>query len=243
MPRPKRDGTPAAPANKRTLTELLCRKAKAEGVPLNIWDSKEPGLVLRVQPTGHRAFFAVYCFRGQHRWYHVGLVPLADARRIAAKIRLAVAEDKDPVAERRAERSSGTFAELASLYVELHAKKRNKSWEQADYLVKKNLLPRWGKLDAKSISRSDVRQALASISSPSMANQTLAAASAVFSWALKQERLITNPCHGIEKHESKSRERVLGDSELPPFWQSLRLCWADPLISLQADPADGPAPR
>ena len=220
MPRPKKDGTPAAQANKKNLTELLCRKAKAESVPLNIWDTKEPGLVLRVQPTAHRAFFAVYCFRGQHRWYHIGLVPLGDARRIAAKIRLAVAEGKDPVAERRAERSSGTFAELASLYVELHSKKKNRSWEQADYLVKKNLLPRWGKLDCKSISRSDVRQAMASISSPSMANQTLAAASAIFSWAIKQDRLTTNPCHGAERHETKSRERVLSDSELPLFWRA-----------------------
>jgi integrase len=220
MPRPKKDGTPAAPANKRNLTELLCRKARAEGVPLNIWDTKEPGLVLRVQPSGHRAFFAVYCFRGQHRWYHVGLVPLGDARRIAAKIRLAVAEGKDPVAERQAERSSGTFAELATLYLEQHAKKKNRSWEQADYLVKKNLLPRWSKLDAKSISRSDVRLAMASISSPSMANQTLAAASAIFSWAIKQDRLTINPCHGIERHETKSRERVLSDSELPLFWRA-----------------------
>ena len=48
---------------------------------------------------------------------------------------LDVAEGKDPGAERRAERLTGTFAELASQYVELHAKKHNKSWRQAEALV------------------------------------------------------------------------------------------------------------
>ena len=39
---------------------------------------------------------------------------------------LDVIEGKDPAAERKAERLTGTFADLASQYVELHAKKHNK---------------------------------------------------------------------------------------------------------------------
>ena len=61
---------------------------------------------------------------------------------------LAVARGKDPAAEKRAERGAGTFAELAARYVESYAKKRNKSWRQADTLVQRYLLPRWGKLQA-----------------------------------------------------------------------------------------------
>ncbi len=69
---------------------------------------------------------------------------------------LAVMEGKDPAAERRAERLTGTFADLASQYVELHAKKHNKSWQQAERLVARHLLPRWGKLKASAITRADV---------------------------------------------------------------------------------------
>ena len=61
---------------------------------------------------------------------------------------LAVAEGKDPAAEKRAERGAGTFAELAERYVEQYAKKHNKSWRQADALVRRHVLPRWGKLQA-----------------------------------------------------------------------------------------------
>ena len=220
MPRPRKDGTPASPARRKNFTELYVRKARPEPHAYNVWDAKERGLVLRVQPSGARAFKVVYSYRGRPRWFHVGQVGLSDARRIAAKVRLAVAEGKDPVAERKAERGAGTFAELAAKYVEQHAKRKNKSWRQADALVSRYLLPRWGKLEAKSISRSDVRQLIARIEAPILANQVLAAASAIFSWAVKQEIVAVNPCRGVERNETKSRERVLSDSEIPKFWSA-----------------------
>jgi integrase len=218
MPRPKKDGSRAAEPRKTNFTELFVKKIKPEADPYNVWDAKERGLVLRVQPTGHRAFKFVYSFDSRPRWYSIGSVGLSDARRIAARIRLAVAEGKDPVAERAAERGSGTFAELAQRYVEEYAKKKNRSWQQADYLVQKHLLPRWGRLSAKSITRSDVRAAIGKIAAPIVANQTLAAASAIFSWGVRQEALSNNPVRGVERHEVRSRERVLSDSEVAKFW-------------------------
>jgi integrase len=214
------DGAPTRVTRKQVLTELTLKKTRAEGTAFNIWDAKERGLVLRVQPSGQRAFKAVYSFRGRPRWYHIGLVPLSDARRIAAKVRLAVAEGNDPVAERKAERGSGTFAELAERYVNQYAKKKNRSWKQADYLVRKHLLPRWAKLNAKSISRSDVRQVMERIAAPIVANQTLAAASAIFSWAIKNELVHSNPCKLVDRHPTTDRERVLKDAEVAPFWNA-----------------------
>jgi integrase len=220
MPRPRKDGSVARAARKRNFTELYVRRARPEATAYNVWDEKARGLVLRIQPTGKRAFKVVYSYRGRPRWFHVGQVGLADARRIAAKVKLAVAEGKDPVAERKAERGTGTFAELAARYVEQHAKRKNKSWKQADALVSRYLLPRWGKLEAKSITRSDVRQLIAKIEAPVLANQVLAAASAIFSWAVKQEIVAVNPCRGVDRNETRSRERVLSDSEIQAFWSA-----------------------
>ena len=112
---------------------------------------------------------------------------LADARTLAAEAMLAVARGKVPAADKRAERGAGTFAELAERYVEHYAKRRNKSWAQADKLIRRHALPRWGKLQAASISRADVRAMMSRIEAPVLANQVLAAVSAVFSWAVKQE--------------------------------------------------------
>jgi integrase len=220
LPRPKKDGTPARAPRKTNLTELLVRRTRPERAAFAIWDKRERGLCLRVQPTGARSFKVVYSYRGRPRWYHVGQVPLSDARRIAARVRLAVAEGKDPVAERRAERDAGTFAELADHYLERHAKRKNKSWRQADALVRRYLLPRWGKLEAKSIARADVRAALSRVGAPVLVNQVLAAASAIFSWAARQEIIANNPCRGVERNETSARDRVLLDSEVPSLWNA-----------------------
>jgi integrase len=220
MARPKKDGTPSRQPNRRNLTELYVRKVRPEAAPFNVWDDKERGLVLRVHPTGRRAFKYVYS-RGRPRWYHLGDVGLADARRMAARFKLAVAEGKDPAADRKGERGAGTFADLAERYVEEYAKKKNKSWQHTrDKLVRPHLIPRWGKLDAKSITRADVRALMRRIEAPVLANQVKTAARAIFTWAVEQEiaGIVVNPCIGVDNNETRDRERVLSDSEVPKFW-------------------------
>ena len=148
---------------------------------------------------------------------------------------LDVAEGKDPVAERKAERSSGSFADLAGQYVELYAKRHNKSWKQAEP-GGAHLLPRWGGMKASAIARADVRAMMIRIDAPIVANQTLAAASAIFTWAVRQEIVAVNPCHGVDRNPTSDRERVLSDAETALLWPKL-----DP--GSEIDPADRPAAR
>jgi integrase len=223
MPRPKSDGTPARLARRRSLTELFTRRAKPEAAAYNVWDTYQRGLVLRIQPTGHRAWKCVYTCGGRPRWLHIGdarAIGLADARLLAAEAMPRVARGGDPAADRAADRSRGTFAELATDYVEQYAKRKNKSWKQADALVRKHLLPRWGKLKAQVITRRDVKAMVASIEAPVVTNQVLAHASAIFTWAIKQEIISINPCRGVDRNETRDRERVLSDSEIPSFWSA-----------------------
>ena len=227
MPRPRRDGTPARAVNRRKLTDLFVSSTKAVGL---VWDIKLPVLVLSVRPTGKKAWKVIYRHHGRPRWLHLGdvrSIGLAEARRFAAKIVVAVMEGRDPVAERKAERATGTFADLAGQYVEHHAKKHNKSWKQAERLVARHLLPRWGELKATAISRADVRAMKARIDAPIVANQTLAAASAIFSWAIKQEILTVNPCKLVDRNPTTDRERVLSDAEVALLWPKL-----DPALKL-----------
>jgi integrase len=221
MPRPRRDGAPAQPARKRRFTELYVKKLKPQPAAFLVWDAHQPGLAIRVQPSGSRAWKCIYSRHGRPRWLHLGdarVIGLAEARRLAAAAMLEVAHGKDPAAERKAERGAGTFAELAEQYVENHARKKNKSWQQSDYLVRRYLLPRWGKLQTASISRADVRAIMERIEGPVLANQVRAAASAIFGWAVKREIIAINPCRGVDRNETKSRERILAPSEVPQFW-------------------------
>lgn len=223
MARPRHDGSPAREPNRRRLTDAFINGLRSQDRAFAVWDTKQRGLAITIQPTGSKAWKAVYHFHGRPRWYHIGdadAIGLADARKLASRVMFQVAEGKDPAAERRAARSAGTFEELATRYVEEHAKRKNRSWKQADALVRRHLLPRWAKLRAADVKRSDVKAAIASIAAPIVANQTLAAASAIFSWAIREDvgSVAVNPCTLVERNDTKSRERVLSDTEVPKFW-------------------------
>jgi len=219
--RPRRDGSPARAVNKRKLSDRFVNDRRPPKRPELVWDAKQPNLALSVRPTGKRAWKVVYRFHGKLVWYHVGdakVMGLAAAREEAQEIMLAVTKGKDPAAARRAERSSGTFAELAAQYVELYSRKHNKSWKQSERLVAKHLLPKFGMLKAHEITRTDVRLMMASIDAPILANQVLKSASAIFSWAIKQEMVTANPCKLVDKNPATSRERVLSDAEVARMW-------------------------
>jgi hypothetical protein len=188
------------PPRKKKLSELLVKRAPPAAAAYLIWDAQQYGLALRVQPSGSKSYVVIYRAHGRPRWLHIGnvrAIGLADARELAAEAMLSVVKGGDPAAERQALRHRGTFQELATRYVELYAKKHNKSWRQADALVLRHLLPHWGQLHAASIARSDVKTMMSRITAPVLANQVLAAASAIFAWGVKQEVVTVNPCTGV----------------------------------------------
>src|SRR5512132_2886974 len=100
---------------------------------MNEYDKKQHGLVKRTRSSGHQSWYFTYGFHGRWRWYKIGPASMSvtEARKIAAKLRVAVSEARDPAAERRAERGEGTFAEVAQRYLGERAMKKNKSWRQA----------------------------------------------------------------------------------------------------------------
>ncbi|HEV3158528.1 MAG TPA: integrase family protein [Xanthobacteraceae bacterium] len=211
-------------ARKAQLRELSVQKAKPHDEAYLIWDAKQRGLALRVQPTGAKSWNVIYSRQGRPRWLHLGdagTIGLADAREMAAEAMLAVIKGKDPAAEKKAERGAGTFAELAEKYVTEYAEKHNKSWKQAAALVRRFAVPKWGKLQAASINRSDVKAMMARIEAPIVANQTLAAVSAIFTWGVKEEIVTANPCKLVDRNPTKDRERVLAESEIPVLWKAL----------------------
>jgi integrase len=221
---------PKSAVRKLRLRELTVKKAKPKAKAYLLWDALQRGLALRVQPTGAKSWTVIYSRQGRPRWLHLGnanVVGLSDARTMAAEAMLAVAKGGDPAADKKAERGAGTFAELAGEYVEQFAKKHNRSWNQADALVRRHALPRWGKLQAASITRGDVKMMMARIEAPIVANQTLAAISAIFSWGVKEEIVAANPCKLVDRNPTRSRERVLADSEVPEFWKAFDA--ADPM--------------
>ena len=181
------------------------------------------GLRLVVHPTGRKVWKFLYSLQGRKRWYSIGsheAVGLADARKKARQLAGDVASDKDPQAERSARRDADTFKHLAGRYYSEYAQKHNKSWKQSCSLIDRYVLPKWGNMRAAQITRRDVKELAASIKAPILANQVLAAISAIFTWGIKQDVVASNPCQLVDRNPTQSRERILSDSELPMFWQA-----------------------
>lgn len=211
-------------AFKRKLNALSVQRCAPRARAYLIWDTLARGLVVRVQPSGRKSFCVIYRFRGRPRWLYLGdasVLPLSEARERATEIMLQVIRGTDPASERTTQKPSALgFSHLAARYVDEHAQRKNKSWKQASYLIRRHVLPSWSDLSAEEIKRSDVRALLGTINGASLSNQILAAISAIFSWACNQEILSNNPCRGVERHAKVSRERVLSDAEVKLFWSA-----------------------
>jgi len=209
------------PPRRRGFTDALVRTMRPEARSFRLWDTRVPGLVLRVWPSGKKSFYAAYYCRGQRRWYFIGRYPVvgvADARKMAGEVLVKVAMGQDPAADRNAHRGA-TLGEVHRRYIDEHASKHNKSWQQGKFLVEKYVLPRLGKIPVKDVTRADVRTTIGGLKSI-LANQVLAALSAIFTWGAKQDLVTVNPCKGIDRNPTRSRSRIVSDSEVPMFWST-----------------------
>ena len=213
--------------NRRELTDRFVRTLTPPNRKTLYWDTKQGGLCLVVQKSGHKAFKVAYRSGGQLRWYHIdryGAIYLKEARDIARQIRARVAAGGDPHLDKMKSRQGISFRKLVEKY-QRHAMKVNKSWHQPANLLKWYVYPLLGTRKAKDITRDDMRRLFRHLTEerPVLANQVLAAVSAVYSWALGEDEpdIEVNPTTGIRRNPTKGRERALSEGELRDVWPML----------------------
>src|SRR5665811_470884 len=105
MPRPRRDGTPSRATIKQKLTDVFINSIKHTDRRCIYYDERVRGLCVIVQakPSTTKSYAMLYYSHGSPRWMSLGRtneIGLADARKMAAKVALQVANGGDPVAER-----------------------------------------------------------------------------------------------------------------------------------------------
>jgi integrase len=190
-----------------------------------------PGFGLRVSAHGRRTWFARYRIKGRKAKGSMSLgtlteVDLADARDRAKEAFRTAHKGHDPGEPIRKERHAETFKELGERYIDEYAKKRKRSWQADERIIKRELNPAIGNMKASAVRRADIRQILRIIverDAPIMANRTREVARMVFAWALDEEIGVElNPCSGIKPPaEENSRDRVLSADEITTLWKAL----------------------
>jgi integrase len=183
---------------------------------------------LRVTANGHRSWICFYRHKGDLRRYTLGSYPqigLADAREGAKEILRRAAKGEDPAADKRRERKTDTFRDLAQRYLDEHAKAKKRTWRADNNIIHKDLIPRFGSRKAAELTRRDIRDVLKAIrdrDAPIQANRTLEIARKLFNWAISEELVENNPCDHIGKPSpEKQRVRVLTPDEIRTLWVTL----------------------
>jgi hypothetical protein len=134
-----------------------------------------------------------------------------------------IEKGEDVAAAKKQARLADSFDELAHRYLEDHAKKLKRTWEEDERVINRDLLPAWRNRKAADISRRDVKvliQGIADRGAGVMANRTLALISKIFNFAVEEEVVSANPAYRIPKAmKEQSRSRVLnGMKSRPSGW-------------------------
>lgn len=211
----------------RSIEALRPRAARYE-----VWDAARKGFGVRVTPRGAKSFVWVYHFNGHPRRLTFGTYPrlsLASAGVKLAEAKRLLINGIDPgtsaVTEREAERHAETVEELATVYLDRYARPRKRSAAEDERILRKDVLPRWGRRKAKDITRRDIVKLLNEIvdrGAAIQANRTLTILRRMFRFAVGQAIVEVSPCDQVEAPSAENeRDRALSEDEIRVLWQAL----------------------
>ncbi len=226
-------------------TDRSLKALKPKEERYEIAETNGRGFRIRIFPSGKKSFIWRYKYHGKSKVMAFGLFPdeisLAEAHAEHAEaVRKLKKEGIDPGAVKQqkisAEKAAETVKELGTQYINRHAKKKKKSWQEDQRMLEKDIYPFWGKRKAKDIRRKDVIALLDGIvdrGAPIVANRTLEIIRRMFNFAIERDIVENNPCYMVKAPGKEAqRDRVLSPDELHTFWRRLYRTNMTPLLRL-----------
>ncbi len=215
------------PTKKLTAVAIEKLKPPTSG-RIEYWDAAMPAFGLRITETGNKSWTYMYRYGGKVRRLTIGRYPalsLKRARELAGAATRKVAEGYDPAAERQERRlAAGTFEAVAGQFVELYAKRRQRSWEVTKRYLERDVIPHWGRRPVDSLTRGDVLTLLDRIMAEgkeTKANRLHGHLNKLFTWAAERELIERSPMERLTAPaRTVSRDRVLDDNELVAIWRA-----------------------
>lgn len=197
-----------------------------------VYDDKEVGFGIRISPNGNKSWISRYRRANKLVKFTHGRYPilsLSDASYKHKQLRVMLHDGKVPQAEKQIAKTlnieAPTVEQLVDLFIELYAKPNKRSWKSDEGRLQKYLVPKYGKVKAKDITRQHINLLLDELVAKGMgvgANRVFAAIRKMFNWAVSKGYLEGSPCTQIKAPaKEKSRDRVLGSGEIKKFWNKL----------------------
>ena len=199
------------------LTQAIVERAKSAKSPYEIRDSRLNGFLLRIQPSGVKAY---YCEYGRGKRWRLGRADsmcVGTARDQAKKIISQYHSGIDPMAERRLEARAISLGEFVDLFFEPWAQIHQKAFEQNIRRIRtvfKSFLKRkMSEICAIDIERWRVSR-IAIGNKTATINRDIAS-KAIFNRAVDFEILENNPISKVKKarEDTSPKVRYLSDHE------------------------------
>ena len=179
------------------------------------FDSEVSGLALRIYPSGLRAFVFIWHEAGRQRRKTLGRFPvwtIGKARREASRLRLK-ADSGQSVAAARGAR----FEDLAEKWLDIVSRTRaRETYRKYSRLMRKLILPRFGKLEPRGLTRNAIEHWHAEVSAgrPIEGNRALACLSAFLGWLDHDHLIERNPVPGLRRNPENERNVFLAAGEI-----------------------------
>ena len=232
----------------KVLTERSVQTAKAEpGQRLELWDVRSPGLCLRVGDKGPKIWAVRYrTLDGRQPRMKLGTagsaagdLSLAEARDRASEVRRLARDGIDPAARKKQEKAQAeaqairTVGDLADSFFtksENGTYRATRAGKKAETIAGERRL--WafrlerslGDRALDDVTRGDIRAVIEGIAeeAPIQSNRARALLRSMFNFAIREERLSTNPVSGVMALAAeRARDRVLTDEEIRRLWKAL----------------------
>jgi len=195
-----------------------------------VHDALCPGFSLRVFPTGRKVYGLRYRYGLKQRRLPIGVHPrisLADARAKAFEALRLVDEGIDPAARRR---QLGMSVEaICADFIRQYARPRNRSWKEAERILKREFVAVHGQRDIREIRRADILEMMDGAierGAAYQANRIHSNLRKLFNWCATRGIVETSPVLGIKAPtRERARDRVLSDDEIRAV---LRACTEEP---------------
>jgi integrase len=194
------------------------------------WDDDVVGFGIRVREGGSRTWIYRYRRGSKQRSMKLGSaksVPLGVARENASKLEAEVRLGGDPALKNQTANlaADNTFGILANQYLEVRKSKwRPKSLAQNQRHLLKYAKP-LHRLPITAVSQRNIANLLTDITKESgepTSNRLRSTLSSLFGWIIKEGIRLPegNVASYTNKHDEKSRDRVLSDGELKTIWRA-----------------------
>ena len=211
---------------RRKLTDAAVARLRPRDREYTVWDSRLPGLGVRVRPTGGKSWVMLHDAGGRSRRVSLGpvMTKTVDEARRECHARRAKPELQEAIPSKQPVPLLRDFVEGA--WKEAHFDRYKPSTKRAvRYVIEGRILPAFGAKPLDRIAPAEVRRWFDGFSreAPGGANTGLRLLRHIMKFAISCGHVETDPTRGIRRNRARALSRFLSREEIDRLLEALEL--------------------